>query len=644
MNGGGSPCYQARMRATWTVWTLGGALGIAGCGGTGTENDAGLEPVGDTAVLTDARAVDAPSHDASLASDAAAPDAGAHEWVHGVAQKGPFLPGSRVVVAELDTALRSTGVTYTTETFGPLGEFETRALEGSLYQVDVTGPVVHEYNVGDVEPVILRAIVAPDVRSSVAGSVTVITHLTTPRLRVLVAEGMALEAARLQAETELRTTLGVVASGFDPGPIGSQSFVPNDGTDAAAFVALVSLVADCLHPRVLTLDALADDLRDGALAPSVGEAARLCAVSGLYEALVTAWSTEGYPGTPPDFRAFLDSDGDGTTDALDNCPVNANADQRDGDGDGDGDVCDARVSTFGSCTDGVVASTLEGVEYCVPRCGSPVCASDSVCVFLSRPGLDDSWRGSCLERCDPGATDPCPIGHACQGTVDPVIAHVCVPDPVFPIVGTRACLVEACTNLRSSEACLCHDGERCVDGECREVCALGGSCGAGSCEPVSTPPSGAPLPAGEGACSITALDDCAPCTADAQCRVGLTCAAVDPAHGVAGTYCLPLPHAPDGSCPRPFGERVVGTSASGAAVTYCRSRVTTCEAISGFLSGADGGCTAGMGSNDACGAPGIDDGICGPAGVRAGGCTFACSSAEDCFLHHDCVGGQCDTM
>jgi hypothetical protein len=48
--------------------------------------------------------------------------------------------------------------------------------------------------------------------------------------------------------------------------------------------------------------------------------------------------TFGCPPPPPD------ADGDGITDAADNCPFMANADQSDGDGDGVGDVCDTSTT------------------------------------------------------------------------------------------------------------------------------------------------------------------------------------------------------------------------------------------------------------------------------------------------------------
>lgn len=47
-----------------------------------------------------------------------------------------------------------------------------------------------------------------------------------------------------------------------------------------------------------------------------------------------------------------DGDGDGVTDAADNCPDRANADQVDGDDDGLGDACDPYDVTVSSSADG----------------------------------------------------------------------------------------------------------------------------------------------------------------------------------------------------------------------------------------------------------------------------------------------------
>lgn len=61
-------------------------------------------------------------------------------------------------------------------------------------------------------------------------------------------------------------------------------------------------------------------------APPIGDDAPPVVIDG---------SPDAAPDTPP-----ADSDGDGVPDALDNCPMAMNADQRDHDVDGRGDVCD----------------------------------------------------------------------------------------------------------------------------------------------------------------------------------------------------------------------------------------------------------------------------------------------------------------
>lgn len=220
-------------------------VALAGCGGGGGE-DAGGDPGMDSgrpdalaiAELDAARDATATEDgfvvpDAFVGDDAPLePDAPRTDLaLHGYAQKGPFLPGSRVTIIGLDERLYPTGDTFLSETYGPLGEYDAGSLAPGLYQVEVSGRTRAESGSGP--EITLRAIAAADEEGLVTASVTAITHLTTPRIRQLVRDGMDLDDARLQAEAELRVALDVTVDGFDPGPIGTHVW-PTPTTIACA--------------------------------------------------------------------------------------------------------------------------------------------------------------------------------------------------------------------------------------------------------------------------------------------------------------------------------------------------------------------------------------------------------------------------
>ena len=62
--------------------------------------------------------------------------------------------------------------------------------------------------------------------------------------------------------------------------------------------------------------------------------------TGVYTFEVADWNGRGMPFTLDITTTVPDSDSDGLTDDVDNCPSTPNPGQADGDGDGQGDVCD----------------------------------------------------------------------------------------------------------------------------------------------------------------------------------------------------------------------------------------------------------------------------------------------------------------
>jgi len=100
-----------------------------------------------------------------------------------------------------------------------------------------------------------------------------------------------------------------------------------------------------------------------------------CSGSCLVEA---GWSCSGEPSS-----CIKDSDGDGVSDSIDNCPNNANAGQADSDGDGLGNVCD-------SCPNDALND----------QDGDGVCGDSDNCPSDYNPGQEDSDLDGIGDVCD----------------------------------------------------------------------------------------------------------------------------------------------------------------------------------------------------------------------------------------------------
>jgi len=122
----------------------------------------------------------------------------------GIVEKGPFLKGSNVTIAELDNDLNPTGRVFNTEITDDFGHFEFKNLELLSRYVQIT---VDGYYFDEVRGrlsnsrIVLGALA--DVQKQQTVNVNVITHLEQRRVKFLVERGESFVAAKRIASSEI---------------------------------------------------------------------------------------------------------------------------------------------------------------------------------------------------------------------------------------------------------------------------------------------------------------------------------------------------------------------------------------------------------------------------------------------------------
>jgi len=141
-----------------------------------------------------------------------------------------------------------------------------------------------------------------------------------------------------------------------------------------------------------------------------------------------------------------DEDGDGTVDALDNCPELANADQADGDGDGVGDVCDGCPE---AADPGQEDQDGDGQgDACDPdRDGDGIDDAEDNCPDLVNDQADGDGDGVgdacdlCPEAADPDQADADEdgVGDACDASLSWSGVWQDVPEALLAAWGWEPC-------------------------------------------------------------------------------------------------------------------------------------------------------------------------------------------------------------
>jgi hypothetical protein len=130
--------------------------------------------------------------------------------ISGVAQKGPFVQGSKVTVYELNIKFEQTGKVFTTETSDDYGSFSLKdiLLTSSIVQVEVQGNSYNEFFGGvQTEEMILSNIV--DLKEGITINVNLLSDLSRQRFKYLVQNGGSFDQAKIQAEKEVMKAFGL---------------------------------------------------------------------------------------------------------------------------------------------------------------------------------------------------------------------------------------------------------------------------------------------------------------------------------------------------------------------------------------------------------------------------------------------------
>jgi ELWxxDGT repeat protein/cysteine-rich repeat protein len=350
---------------------------VSGCAGDDTARLGGSE----TGDPTSGGSL--PGGDESTTSTASRADT---RLVGGV-EKGPFVVGSSIEVAELDDDGNPTGLVFETQTNNDRGEFELTVEVGSPGLVALEGVGFHFDEVQgslSLAPITLRALADISSAGTQQAYLNLVTHLTHRRVGALYGAGETLPDAIDQAETELRAALGIGATAFDPGVPGLAMTLLGGDTDANAYafavgVVLLQATVDDVGtdgPVDAAFQALANELAveladDGTI--TTAQAARIAEAEANLDsdaamaALQSRFDEIGALDPAPNLHRVLDPDGDELVDIVDNCPHTANVGQEDGDSDGIGDACECGngIVDPGEACDDADAVPFDG---CQPDC------------------------------------------------------------------------------------------------------------------------------------------------------------------------------------------------------------------------------------------------------------------------------------
>jgi hypothetical protein len=272
-------------------------------------------------------------------SGAASPGPDAPIRLTGAVAKGPYVVGSTVNVSALGATGEPNGQIFTTQTSDDTGSFDLSVAYRGLVGIEGSGfyfnEVTGRLSTGNLT---LRAYAEISDAGTQHAFVNLVTHLTSLRVKKLLAGGSSLASAVATAETELRAATGLGTATFSPGKSGvDMNLLGGDDDGNAYLFALSAIVAQAALTdagpsgaidaklqelvNAFALD-LADDGQVGAARNQVLlDAQRALAPSWVQLQMTRRLSLIGASAGAANLDRVLDSDGDGVANATDTCPL-----------------------------------------------------------------------------------------------------------------------------------------------------------------------------------------------------------------------------------------------------------------------------------------------------------------------------------
>lgn len=126
------------------------------------------------------------------------------EVINGFVQKGPYLNGTAITIAELDQNLTATGKNFTTQIIDNTGTFEINniTLESEFVELRADGFYFNEVE-GSNSTAQLTMFALSDISSASSINVNILSHLESNRVKKLIADGLSFSQAKEQAQTEV---------------------------------------------------------------------------------------------------------------------------------------------------------------------------------------------------------------------------------------------------------------------------------------------------------------------------------------------------------------------------------------------------------------------------------------------------------